>query len=173
MNVNDYQEKVKIAKESVKDLDGDLKVEAFKMVLSQLLEGGTKPADVPKKHRKARNPAKKQPSKEATPEIMENVSKIDIEGYSHIYKLSGIAIYLGIIKMVLDECKIDGLIPVDISILLKNKFRISKTYNTISMALGNAQGKYVDREQVGSGFKYKIMRPGIDFLEAQIAVILA
>ncbi|MDG6943366.1 MAG: hypothetical protein JRM94_04755 [Nitrososphaerota archaeon] len=66
-----------------------------------------------------------------------------------------------ILRLALDDFKIDGLSARDIQQILFQKYRVSKTPNAVSMSLMAAVGKYVDRIQEGKEFLYRITQKGI------------
>ncbi|MGI0016217.1 MAG: hypothetical protein ACREBU_22585 [Nitrososphaera sp.] len=86
-----------------------------------------------------------------------------------IPQLKGLAQYLSIIETALNEFKIDGLTAKKVQEVLFEKFRISKTPNTVSMTLMDSVGKYVDRVKVKGEYLYRITRNGIEFLRQEEA----
>lgn len=70
-----------------------------------------------------------------------------------------------ILKLALEEFKIDGISARDVQQVLFQKYRISKTPNAVSMSLMAAVGKYVDRIQEGKEFLYRITSRGIEKLD--------
>jgi hypothetical protein len=109
------------------------------------------------------------------PKAQENVGAADIIAVkfdwsgTSVLKHKGIAQYLAILEIALNELKIDGLSAKKIQEVLFEKFRISKTPNTVSMTLMDAQGKYVDRIKENGEYIYRITRKGIDFLKEEEA----
>lgn len=96
--------------------------------------------------------------------------KFDWSG-TKIAQLKGLAQYLGIIDVALNEFKIDGLSAKKVQEVLFEKFRISKTPNTVSMTLMDSVGKYVDRIKEKGEYLYRITMNGIEFLRQEEAKI--
>lgn len=99
-------------------------------------------------------------------------SEIDLSEYKYIYKLSGLPLFLAVLRIALEKFDIDGLTPPEISKILKVKFRISKAVSSenVSMALSGA-GECVDRVRSprGRGYSYRIMRAGEERLKEAIS----
>ena len=101
-------------------------------------------------------------------------SEIDLSEYEYIYKLSGLPLFLTVLKIALEKFNIDGLTPPEISKILKVKFRTSKAVSAknVSMALSKA-GECVDRvpNPRGRGYLYRIMHAGEERLKEEISKI--
>ena len=116
----------------------------------------------------------KIPSKKE--DVVENItsSEIDLSEYNYIYKLSGLPLFLTVLKIALEKFNVDGLTPPEISKILKIRFRISKAVGpkNVSMALLKA-GEYVDRvpNPRGRGFLYRVMYAGEERLKEEISKI--
>lgn len=99
-------------------------------------------------------------------------SEIDLSQYNYIYKLSGLPLFLAVLKIALEKFNVDGLTPPEISKILKSKFRISKatTRQNVSMALSRA-GECVDRvpNPRGRGYLYRIMHAGEERLKGAVS----
>ena len=99
-------------------------------------------------------------------------SEIDLSEYKYIYKLSGLPLFLTVLKIALEKFNIDGLTPPEISKILKVKFRTSKAVSAenVSMALSKA-GECVDRirNPRGRGYLYRIMHAGEERLKEAIS----
>lgn len=99
-------------------------------------------------------------------------SEIDLSEYNYIYKLSGLPLFLTVLKISLEKFDVDGLTPPKISKILKIKFRISKAVSAenVSMALSKA-GECVDRvpNPRGRGYLYRIMNAGEERLKEEIS----
>lgn len=74
---------------------------------------------------------------------------------------------LHILSIARKDHGIDQLSPVDIAMILSEKYRIPAQANQISDKLGKVAGTLVDRRKVGKGFEYKIMLPGEQHLDGQ------
>ena len=100
---------------------------------------------------------------------------LDLSEFSYIYKLSGLPLFLAIIKIALEKFEIDGLTPPEISKICKEKLRISKGTDrtTISNILAKAR-EYVDRipNPRGKGYAYRIMKNGEEFLNKEIKKVM-
>lgn len=68
-----------------------------------------------------------------------------------------------VLQIALNDHKVDGLSAKDIATILTDKFRISTNCNAVNMALGRA-ATLVNRVPRGTGFIYRIMGPGADYL---------
>lgn len=99
-------------------------------------------------------------------------SKIDLSEYKYIYKLSGLPLFLTVLKIALEKFNIDGLTPPEISKILRVKFRIAKagSAENVSMALSRA-GERVDRVRNprGRGYLYRLMHAGEEKLKEDIS----
>lgn len=116
--------------------------------------------------KKAKIPSKKE-------DLVDKIvsSEIDLSEYNYIYKLSGLPLFLTVLKIALEKFKIDGLTPPEISKILKIKFRISKgvSAENVSMVLSKAS-ECVDRvpNPRGRGYLYRIMHAGEERLKKEI-----
>lgn len=172
------QELTRIASESVKDLDTDLKKTAFETILKGLLSkelgesnnNATRVPLVPKKKLKKQQTFSKI-KKDNPREIMSNdlINNINRTKYPKIYGLSKAldkAIY--VLKLAKEDFDKDGLTPSEISKILTSAFRIKSNYASVSMALMKAQ-IYVDRKEVkqpngGITFVYYLMHEGEKYI---------
>lgn len=104
-------------------------------------------------------------------EIIEAFKSLDLSEYGEIFDLSGLALFLAILRVSRDELGIDGLTPPEISKIYKEKIRISKgvARTTISNALTDARGK-VDRidNPRGQGYAYMLMKEGELIIQQEI-----
>ena len=168
-----------MAKESVKDLDPELKKIAFENILNRLLdeeygETTTKKGKTKLKSRTKKKKTKATTKKSAEPDEYEIITNKIMQGLNttkypvmfNLNKTLDRSLYL--LKIVREDLDIDGLIPSQIGDILTEKFRIKTTPNAIGMALIKAL-KYVDRRPVttggGSGFTYHIMHDGENYLK--------
>jgi len=109
----------------------------------------------------------------AKEDVVEKIvtSEIDLSKYNYIYGLSGLPLFLAVLKIAREEFGIDGLTPPEISKILKSKFRISKAVSeeNVSMALSKA-GECIDRvpNPRGRGYMYRIMHAGEQLLNETI-----
>lgn len=107
--------------------------------------------------------------------IVDKFRMLNLSEFSYIYKLSGLPLFLAIIKIALEKFEIDGLTPPEISRICKEKLRISKGTDrtTISHTLAKAR-EYVDRipNPRGKGYAYRIMRRGEEFLNEEIRKVM-
>lgn len=70
---------------------------------------------------------------------------------------------LMILHIALQDHGYDGLTPTEIARVLTEKFRVGTTAAAVRMALGNATA-LVNRVKEGTGYKYRIMEPGVAHL---------
>lgn len=101
-------------------------------------------------------------------EVIDSFKSLDLSEYGYIFDLSGLALYLAILRVSRNELGMDGLTAPEISDICKEKIRkpsgVDRT--TISNALSDA-GALVDRidNPRGRGYAYRIMREGEEFLD--------
>jgi len=70
---------------------------------------------------------------------------------------------LMVLQIALRNHSIDGLTPPEIAQILTDKFRLSTTRQAVSMAISSAT-TLVNRVPRGSGYEYRIMGPGEEYL---------
>lgn len=70
---------------------------------------------------------------------------------------------LMVLQIALRNHEIDGLTPPEIAQLLTDKFRLNTSRQAVSMAIGSAT-TLINRVPRGSGYEYRIMGPGEDYL---------
>jgi hypothetical protein len=198
MDIDNLPEKVKKAKEAVAGLEEPLKTEAFKKILDKLLEPDrpyTYPAnhpqttfshheDLPVKTRKngsgkkrrindALNQSNAQKKEEADKRKRELADKINRTEYPKIHDLERtLAKALYVLKIMQDK-KVDGLTPPEISYILKEVFKIKISGELVSTNLNRKEAqKYVDRNRIVVGravaYVYKLMKGGEDYLETEL-----
>jgi hypothetical protein len=104
-------------------------------------------------------------------DVVESFKSLDLSEYGYIYDLSSLSLFLAILFVAREELGIDGLSPLEITRICKEKIRVSKGVDrtTISNALSKA-GASVDRidNPRGQGFVYRIMRTGEQLLQENI-----
>jgi len=168
MKTEEIQKLVKIAEESVKDLEEPLKSEGFKTILNRLMEEGS-----PKPKRpitKNTGAATYESSDHEVAKICESLNRTEFPEIEKITKALDQALFVLLIAR--DSADVDGLLPSQISKILNTVFRLPTTGAAIGMALGNARS-LVDRKAVnvrgGQAYKYRIMREGEVHLQNVIA----
>lgn len=70
---------------------------------------------------------------------------------------------LMVLQIALRSHDIDGLTPPEIAKILTNKFRLNTSRQAVSMAISSATN-LVNRVPRGSGYEYRIMGPGEEYL---------
>ena len=70
---------------------------------------------------------------------------------------------LMVLQIALRSHGIDGLTPPEIAKILTNKFRLNTSRQAVSMAISSATN-LVNRVPRGSGYEYRIMGPGEEYL---------
>lgn len=160
-NLKDLTQK---AKEAVESLPEPLKTEAFKIILSNMLESSEKKEKI---HQKTT--VQKVMSKKGTKEMEDFSSKINRTKHPDIYKLKkALDRSLYVLRLARDELEVDGLLPLQISRILSTVFRLKSTQAAVNMALAGASS-YVDRKplrvQGGQGYEYILMHEGEKYLE--------
>lgn len=96
-------------------------------------------------------------TKDATHILMNGINRTKYPKMEDFTAALDCSLYL--LQIAKDDMGIDGLNPVQISKVLRDKFRKKISQNAASMALMGA-GKFVDRIKEGRGFIYKIMGAG-------------
>lgn len=175
MKLEDIEKMAEKSEKAVINLSEPFKIEGFKIILQSLMQESTHPTEVQEKHQRkkhTKSKVTKTEMKKTSPEsgIVKKIitSKIQLDKYNYIHDLEGVAIDLAILKLVEDEFDFDGLIPAEISLILKKKFKILRSVNASSMMLGRKAGAFVDRTPEGQSYRYTIMKQGIDFLQSEI-----
>ena len=140
-------------------LHKDSYTKAFEVVLKHLLRIG--------KVEPISSKSKQKPSVvNRGKDDIELILKSDYDWSStRIQKLSSLGQCLYILKIGKNEFNINQLSPSDIQTILNQKFRFSKTINTIGMSLMKGVGKYVDRIRTGNEYFYRITPQGEERLE--------
>lgn len=70
---------------------------------------------------------------------------------------------LMVLQIALRNHDVDGLTPPEIAEILTNKFRLNTSRQAVSMAISSATN-LVNRVPRGTGYEYRIMGPGEDYL---------
>lgn len=141
---------VGIAKEAVEGLEEPLKTEAFKTILSKLLDGRQ-----PKINKKSVTQLK------SSEETNKTIPLVNRTKHPEIYNLNAtLERALFILKIYKEEFNIDGLSPPQIAKILTETFRIKTSKQSISMALMKAHKETDKIKGSGNSFIYKIMNEG-------------
>lgn len=170
------QEQIKKAIELVKGIEEPYRTLSFNVILEKLLRSESNKENLTAEIKSVLAPIEIRPDEKAV-EAEKNFdyimsSKFDWSEHSYIYKMEPYVQYLAVLKIALEKFEVDGLTPPEISTILREKFRILKIYNTISMAMAGYTGRYVDRVRKGTGFAYRISRIGLDYVEQNIRQIV-
>lgn len=160
LNKKLVQQTIKQAIELVEGIEEPYKSLSFSVILSELLRT-PRNLEVCRREITKYKTTKDQSAKDKPSIVLK--SEYDWSAQPIINKKPIIQNLL-ILKIALDEFKIDGLSAKDIQQILFQKYRISKTPNAVSMSLMSAVGKYVDRIQEGKEFLYRITHKGIAYL---------
>jgi hypothetical protein len=135
---------------------------AFQAALAHYLARNEMESDVKTKHIKKKLVISKPVPQDYLNELL--ASDYDWSA-TNIRDLSPQGQYLKILKIAKNEFKIDTLSSEDIQKILNEKFRISKTINTIGMSLMDSVGKYVDRIRRGNEYYYRLTSGGEERLQ--------
>lgn len=157
------REKIRLATEAIQDVDPLLREMAFKTVLEHLLKEHESTIS------KQTSPERLTSAAEGNYDSNFNMlleARFDWSRYN-LPELDPMAQYLVVLKIALEEFRIDGLTTPGIQKILFEKFRIAKTYNAITMAFSRVVGKYVDRVPRGNGYSYRIIKGGLDYLKTR------
>lgn len=116
------------------------------------------PADPPKSKNDSSNAVDQQISAEGLIDAIDSTQHPEITSDVKILDRC-----LLILQIAHKDYDVDGLSPSEIAKILTDKFRISSSATTVSMALGRATN-LVNRVSRGKGFEYRIMAPGLKHL---------
>lgn len=165
--VPDLKELFKQASEIAQQVPESMREAAFNRAIDLLTsETQQKPGSDPTT---PSNKKMKSKAKKADPEIETSssdglLSAIDSTQHPGVKSASNVLDRsLMVLQIALTEHNIDGLTPSVIASILTEKFRINTYKPAVSMALGKATD-LVNRIPEGSGFLYKIMAPGEEYL---------
>ena len=164
MNKDKLKEIFKEAAEIVSKVPGNMQPVAFSRAIDILL-GEAPDIKTSIKIKGKKDPASRKVVGRKKDELVEQLLKdIDSTKYPIINKLDKVLERsLLVIKIANDEFKVDGLNAPQVATVLTNKFRLKTTRQAVAMVLKDA-GNYVNRVPDGKAFKYKIMRPGEEYL---------
>ncbi len=165
--VPDLKELFKQASEIAQQVPESMQEAAFNRAID-LLTGGETPEPVVehagsnvKSKKKSPKQTKKKIEETPTDDLLAVIDSTQHPGVTSAKTILDRS--LMVLQIALTEHGIDGLIPSTIANILTEKFRIS----TMSAAVSNALGKaptLVNRVSSGSGFLYRIMGPGEEYL---------
>src|SRR5574337_860515 len=156
------KEAIDLSTKFAKEAHDDFKEVAFQTALQHFLtqnelKSNTKPIDINKKTRK---------TKLIPQDYLSGLLESEYDwSATEIRNLSPLGQYLKILKIAKTEFQIDTLSSEDVRKILREKFRIDKTINTIGMSLMETIGKYVDRIRQGNGYRYRITSKGEERLK--------
>jgi hypothetical protein len=189
MEIENLAEKVKIAKDAVKELDEPLKTEAFKKILDKLFEiprqinSEYNEQDSQKSPRETKKKVKKKSSgkgnvgiaglkikEESEKKKRELAEKLNRTEYPEIHNLKGILSQALYILKIMKEKGVKGLTPPEIQFILREVFGIKQSPEAISVALNRKESrKCINRKRTIVGrtvtYIYEIMREGENYLE--------
>ena len=167
MSIDKIKGKIRIAKEATEDLEEELKVKGFEVILNHLLK--ERHMEPPSQRSEAAKKAEKVKETERY-DLEDLITRLDAGKYSYIRNLKGIGMYLSILDIFEREFQIDALCPKDISDILSIKFGIKKSRDTIGVTLKNHLAVYVNRKGDGNPYWYSLTPKGKAFLESEIRV---
>lgn len=165
--VPDLKELFKQASEIAQQVPESMQEAAFNRAID-LLTGDTQPEPVAERTGKKRIGKQKASTRTGTKEEESSVNDLlsainstehpEVKSASKVLDRS-----LMVLQIALTDHSVDGLGSGEIAKILTEKFRISTTSTSVSMALGRATN-LVDRIRDGQSFSYKIMAPGEEYL---------
>jgi len=170
MKKEDLKEIFKKAASIASEVPENMQPVAFSRALDILL-GKAPEFKTEVKTRKKKGRPSEKPGKTIIDEQVEKfLQELDRTKYSYIDNFDKILDRsLLVLKIAVDEFKIDGLTSPQIAKVLTDKFRLRTYYQAVDKPLRNAKS-LVDRVPAGGrAFKYKIMRPGEEYLSKIIA----
>lgn len=147
-----------------------LKSEAFKTILAKLMDSEeAKKEEVTEKDNHAPNIPKFSTNRldeKGTGKICSSINRTE---FPAIYKLkTALGRALFVLNITRNKYGIEGLLPSEISKILKISFRLKDTAASIQVSLANAT-EYVDRKPIkvqgGQSYKYYIMHKGEEYLD--------
>jgi len=162
MNTESLKKRLENAAEIVANLPQHLQAAAFSIVVAELISADR--IEPYKKNTNKASPILDNAKKDITPSLM-GINRTKYPQMETLNSALDCSLYL--LQIARDELNIDGLNTVQISSVLKDKFRKKISKHAVSMAL-MAAGKLVDRIPNGKGFLYKIMDAGEKHLEAKL-----
>ncbi len=182
MQIERLDEKVKEAKEAVKDLEEPLKTEAFKKILDKLLESpaqvqrpkASQPLDKRKKKKRSTSgnlgKAGVKAKEKSEKKKRELATKLNRSHYPDIYDLKKILPQALYVLNIMKKKEIGGLTPPEIRFILKEVFGINHSPESISVSLNRREAKkYTARKRIVIGrtvaYVYEIMKAGEDYLD--------
>ncbi len=165
--VPDLKELFKQAAEIAKQVPESMQEAAFNRAVDLLTQGLPEKDTIGGSSGKEKNRPKKSLSKNEDSDVNaidELLSKIDSTQHPGVAAASRVLDRaLMVLQIARTEHGIDGLTPPQIAKILTEKFRLGTKYHSVSMALGKSTN-YVNRVAEGSGYKYRIMSPGEEYL---------
>ncbi len=156
------------AAEIAKAVPDSMQEAAFNRALDALLAVATDP------HRRAGTASRRAAKRSATPQpsrrksgaddrVTKILSELDRTKYPTINSTRKALDAALLVLSAAQDLKIEALTPGQISQVLREKFRVTIQEPAVRMALGGA-GKLVDRRPEGTGFAYRLMEPGEEYL---------
>lgn len=166
--IPDMKEIFRQAAEIAQQVPESMQVAAFNRALD-LLTGATNPVERPKNAGTPVLPAPVERSKvkdtrtEKSPvEVL--MSAIDTTQHPAIASTGKVLDRsLMVLQIALRNHNVDGLTPPEIAEILTNKFRLNTSRQAVSMAISSATN-LVNRVPRGTGYEYRIMGPGEEYL---------
>lgn len=137
---------------------------AFERVLVYLLERPARKGDSRRSKKSPARVAQKVTSADEQAQLEGMLDKIDASNHGKIHDLNkALDLALCVLRVATTDLGMSGLTPSEIKTILTKKFRITKSVESIQMALKDAK-KLVDRVPRGQGYEYSLMKAGEDYL---------
>lgn len=165
--VEEMQELFRQASEIASVVPDAMQAEAFNRALESLTGGLPSPSQTQRKKSQSSNkPSSKQSDKAAS--FNESwYQELDSTRYPNLVDApNALTKILIVLRVAKDEFATDGLTPANISSVLDKKFRINISPSTVAARLGGAS-KLVSRTEHGTGYMYRIMHPGEQYLDGK------
>ncbi len=165
--IPDMKEVFRQAAEIARQVPENMQVTAFNRALDLLTgaagtprDGQTDPNTPQSRHRTTQgNATRKQESPVAT--LMSVIDTTQHPAVAATTRVLDRA--LMVLQIALRNHSIDGLTPTEIAQILTEKFRLNTSRQAVNMAISSAT-TLVNRVRRGSGYEYRIMGPGEEYL---------
>lgn len=152
------------AAEIAKKVPENMQETAFNRALDFLVGANNVPNQQTEKKTEQINPANliEKPKNEESLDVL--LRSIDSTKYPYMRETTKVLDRsLFVLQIALNDHNVDGLTPVEIALILTEKFRLSTTRQAVGMAFKNAPN-LVDRVAEGRAYRYRIMGPGENYL---------
>lgn len=163
--VQDLKELFKQASEIAQQVPKNMQVAAFNravdLLTGEITLSSKIQVETPRGKKKATKKTKKDNNDDSEIDLISEIDSTQHPGIRSASKVLDQS--LMVLQIALSDHEVDGIMPSQIAKILTEKFRVNTTKAAVRMALSRATSQ-VNRVPAGSGFMYKIMGPGEDYL---------